>query len=207
MSHDTGLRPQRMRIAPACSFGVCPLTNQVSLNRLSKVFACSLMTVVLSSALAKADVLTPPAPPIVDAAPPPPVYATIDPEEALRPVKIVHDVRRVVYEQPQPVVPAGDPYGFTNWLNGVRGQYGLGAVGHDPSLSGWAAANNDQQNARGMGHHVMGPARRQNSGMGGMETVAQMWMASPAHQAALLDPSITWIGIAGAGAYWTFNAY
>ena len=54
----------------------------------------------------------------------------------------------------------------------------------------------------------MGPARRQNSGMGGaMSTVGSMWMASPAHQAALLDPTITMIGIAASGSYWTFNAY
>lgn len=101
----------------------------------------------------------------------------------------------------------GDPYGFTNWLNGVRAQYGLGAVGLDANLSAWAAVNNDHQNAYGMGHHVMGAARRQNSGMGASTTVFQMWMASPAHRAALLDPSISWIGIAASGAYWTFNAY
>jgi uncharacterized protein YkwD len=34
-----------------------------------------------------------------------------------------------------------------------------------------------------------------------------MWMASPAHRAALLDPTIRFVGIAGAGAYWTYNAY
>jgi uncharacterized protein YkwD len=32
-------------------------------------------------------------------------------------------------------------------------------------------------------------------------------MGSPAHRAALLDPTIQWIGIAAYGAYWTFNAY
>jgi hypothetical protein len=58
-----------------------------------------------------------------------------------------------------------------------------------------------------MGHHVMGPARRQNSAMGTYPNITSMWMASPAHRAALLDPTIRWIGIAGMGAYWTFNAY
>jgi uncharacterized protein YkwD len=43
--------------------------------------------------------------------------------------------------------------------------------------------------------------------MGSFPGVEAMWMASPAHRAALLDPTITWIGIAGAGAWWTFNAY
>lgn len=101
----------------------------------------------------------------------------------------------------------GDPYGFTNWLNGVRAQYGLPAVGHDQNLTNWAAANNSQQQVRGMGHHVMGPARRQNSAMGAYGTIGSMWLASPGHRAALLDPSIRMIGIAGMGAYWTFNAY
>ncbi len=67
--------------------------------------------------------------------------------------------------------------------------------------------NNDQQAARGMGHHVMGPARRQNAAMGHYASIGAMWMNSPGHRAALLDPTIRWIGIAGLGAYWTFNAY
>ena len=67
--------------------------------------------------------------------------------------------------------------------------------------------NNDQQAARGMGHFVMGPARRQNSAVGAFANIGSMWMNSPAHRAALLDPTIRAIGIAGLGAYWTFNAY
>jgi uncharacterized protein YkwD len=99
-----------------------------------------------------------------------------------------------------------DPYGFLSWLNAIRASYGLGPVGHDQNLSNWAAMNNSQQMAQGLGHFVMGPARHQNSAAGaGFPGV--MWMASPAHSAALLDPTISWIGIAAAGAYWTFNAY
>jgi uncharacterized protein YkwD len=115
--------------------------------------------------------------------------------------------------QPVPVEAApaasyggSDPYGFLSWLNSVRASYGLGAVGYDANLSGWASQNNSQQMARGLGHFVMGPARRQNSAMGSGFPGA-MRMASPAHRAALLDPTISWIGIAAAGAYWTFNAY
>jgi uncharacterized protein YkwD len=117
--------------------------------------------------------------------------------------------RPQVQPQPRPVAaaaPAGDPYGFTRWLNSVRAGYGLSAVGYDPNLAGWAAANNNQQQARGMGHHVMGPARRQNSAMGHYSSIGAMWLNSPAHRSALLDPSIRWIGIAGLGTYWTFNA-
>jgi uncharacterized protein YkwD len=106
-----------------------------------------------------------------------------------------------------PAAPAMDPYGFTNWLNATRAAYGLPPVGYDPNLAGWAHVNNTRQNAYGMGHHVMGPARRQNSAMGSYGSVPGMWMNSPAHRSALLDPSIRWIGIAGLGAYWTFNAY
>jgi uncharacterized protein YkwD len=103
--------------------------------------------------------------------------------------------------------PAADPYGFTQWLNATRARYGLPAVGYDPNLSNWAAANNSQQNARGIGHYVMGPARRQNSAMGAFSSIGAMWVNSPAHRAALLDPTIRWIGLAGSGAYWTFNAF
>lgn len=109
--------------------------------------------------------------------------------------------------QPAATVAAGDPYGFVNWLNATRAQYGLRPVGYDQNLTNWAAQNNAQQNARGIGHFVMGPARRQNSAMGNSASIGAMWMASPAHRAALLDPTISFVGIAGAGAYWTFNAY
>lgn len=100
-----------------------------------------------------------------------------------------------------------NPDAFAIWLNGVRANHGLGAVATDPDLAGWAAMNNSHQLSRGMGHYVMGPARRQNSGMGAFSTVCQMWMASPGHRAALLDPYIRFVGIAGTGVYWTFNAY
>ncbi len=128
---------------------------------------------------------------------------------AVQPVAAQPAAQPVAVEQPQPqpvYVPAGDPYGFTNWLNSTRASYGLPAVGYDPNLTNWANVNNSHQSSRGMGHYVMGPARRQNSAMGSYGTIGGMWMASPAHRAALLDPTIRFIGIAGMGAYWTFNA-
>jgi uncharacterized protein YkwD len=111
------------------------------------------------------------------------------------------------YATAQPAQGGCDPFGFLGWLNSTRASYGLPAVSYDENLSNWASMNNSQQNARGMGHHVMGPARRQNAAMGAYQNIGQMWMNSPAHRAALLDPSIRAIGIAGMGAYWTFNAY
>ena len=114
--------------------------------------------------------------------------------------------KRAPAANPAPAAPRGDPYGFLGWLNSTRAAFGLGPVGYDPDLAQWANANNAQQQAMGLGHHVMGPARRQNSAMGNGASVGAQWMASPAHRAALLDPTIRWIGIAGLGAYWTYNA-
>jgi len=108
----------------------------------------------------------------------------------------------------RPAAASGeDPYGFVSWLNTTRSSFGLSAVGYDQNLTNWAAMNNTQQQARGIGHHVMGPARRQNAAIGSAASIGAQWMASPAHRAALLDPNIRMIGIAGLGAYWTFNAY
>lgn len=102
--------------------------------------------------------------------------------------------------------PAADTHGFLGWLNGIRSKYGLSLVSYDSNLEAWGQVNNSHQHAYGMGHHVMGAARRQNSGMGAGPTVFQMWMGSPAHRDALLDPSISRIGIAQSGVYWTMNA-
>ncbi len=107
----------------------------------------------------------------------------------------------------RPAAPAGgDAYGFLSWLNATRARHGLAPVSYDPSLAGWAAANNAQQQGRGLGHHVMGSARFQNSAVGNAASIGGQWMNSPAHRAALLNPSIRWIGLAGSGMYWTFNA-
>jgi uncharacterized protein YkwD len=103
--------------------------------------------------------------------------------------------------------PVSDPQTFLNWVNSYRASAGLRAVGYDQNLANWAYQNSCQQASRGIGHFVMGTARRQNSGMGALSTVCHMWTTSPAHRAALLDPTISFVGIAGAGMYWTYNAY
>jgi len=115
-------------------------------------------------------------------------------------------VAQPTYAQPAQV-QAADHGGFLAWLNNTRARHGLAAVGYDQNLANWAAVNNQHQNSRGIGHYVMGPARRQNSAMGNGASIGTMWMNSPAHRAALLDPSIRAIGLAGSGSYWTFNAY
>jgi hypothetical protein len=135
-------------------------------------------------------------------------YQTEVPQASVEAAVVTTSEAPVVTTSDAQVVQAScDPYGFTVWLNSTRAAYGLSAVGHDPNLSSWAAENNNHQAARGMGHYVMGAARRQNSAMGDFASIGAMWMSSPAHRAALLDPTIRSIGIAGLGAYWTFNAY
>ena len=101
---------------------------------------------------------------------------------------------------------AAADYGFVAWLNGERARYGLGAVFSDPALTADAQQNNAWQQVRGMGHFFMGRARRQNAAIGTAASVGAQWMASSPHRAALLDPTISTIGIAGLGVYWTFNA-
>ncbi|QEH38525.1 hypothetical protein OJF2_71280 [Aquisphaera giovannonii] len=144
-----------------------------------------------------------------------PTYQVAEPAQTLNGAQVIPTAYAVPTAEAQPAqvaqeAPAqpsyGDPYGFLPWLNATRASYGLAPVGLDQNLSNWAAQNNNAQLSHGLGHFVMGPARRQNSAAGGVFPGA-MWMASPAHRAALLDPTITAIGIAAAGAYWTFNAY
>jgi hypothetical protein len=181
------------------------LTHRFPTPDVGRLLTFLILLVGLMAAPARSEEVAP-APPVVDTPPPPPLPVTVYPEDDRPSAEPDAEVRRVA-ARPVSEQPAGDPYGFVSWLNGVRARSGLGAVGHDPNLSSWAGVNNGQQQAMGLGHHVMGPARRQNAGMGDFSSVTQMWMASPAHQAALLDPSITWVGIAGLGAWWTFNAY
>ena len=99
-----------------------------------------------------------------------------------------------------------DPYGFVDWLNATRSGEGLEPVAYDAELSAWAARNNDEQARRGLGHYVTGPARRQNAGRGPFAAMGPLWMASPPHRDALLDPTIRRAGIAGSGGFWTFNS-
>ncbi len=192
---EKGISPW-VRLQPTSSLGDSPLPIQ-NLIKTRIVAPLWILAFVATSS------------PLAARAQQPIVYQTVPSVVYTQPAQTVTYARpaqTMTYAQPAAAASAGDPYGFTNWLNSVRASYGLPAVGYDPNLSNWAAANNNQQQARGMGHHVMGPARRQNSAMGHYASIGAMWMASPAHRAALLDPSIRSIGIAGLGSYWTFNA-
>ncbi len=108
-----------------------------------------------------------------------------------------------------PPARAQDPGTFLNWLNAQRAVRRLPAVTIDPNLSAWCQRNNEAQRLRGLGHWILGPIRRQNSAWspGGFGPVPALWMASPPHRAALLDPYIRKIGIAGLGAYFTFDCF
>lgn len=102
---------------------------------------------------------------------------------------------------PQAVGP-GESFSFAAWLNAERAARGLPPCGVDAGLCADAAENS----RRGFGHSYMGRARRQNAGVGPLPTVCSMWVASPAHAAALFDPSITRIGLAQVGQVITFDA-
>lgn len=105
-----------------------------------------------------------------------------------------------------PFSPYSDPNGFVASLNAVRAGMGRGPVALDAGLSGWCAANNAQQQRRGMGHWVRGYGRYQDSAMGHPSTYGNMWLASDDHNPALTDPSITTVGIAWDGQYGTLES-
>ncbi|MFO0956574.1 MAG: CAP domain-containing protein [Isosphaeraceae bacterium] len=112
------------------------------------------------------------------------------------------------YTTTRPAAPAGDPYGFVAILNQMRASSGLPPVAYDANLSAWASQNNAAQNSYGLGHHV-NPGSYQNSGWNyaNAAAVAQAWLASPGHAAAMLANGISRVGIAyGPGPYWTMNA-
>ena len=96
----------------------------------------------------------------------------------------------------------GDPGAFLGWINSVRASHGRGPVGWSAQLANDAAVNS----SRGFGHSWMGSARRQNAGVGPLGSVQAMWLQSPAHADAILDPSITAVGLANVGGVWTFAA-
>ena len=108
---------------------------------------------------------------------------------------------------PEDLAPTTDPYGFAAVLNAHRAAAGLPALAYDANLSNWAAANNAQQAARGIGHHVV-PNCYQNAAWNSAtaEEAASDWMNSRGHRANMLNPSVTRFGIAyGPGPYWTLN--
>lgn len=99
-------------------------------------------------------------------------------------------------------VEHGDAYGFTAWINGVRARYGLRALAWSADAAAHAAINS----ARGFGHSYLGGTRRQNVGVGQLQTVEAMWLQSSAHLSAIVDPSVTEVGIAYVNGVWTMNA-
>ena len=110
-------------------------------------------------------------------------------------------VRQVSYQATtQPA--RGDAYGFTSWINGVRARYGLHALAWSADAAAHAAINS----ARGFGHSYLGGTRRQNVGVGQLQTVEAMWLQSSAHLSAIVDPSVTEVGIAYVNGVWTMNA-
>ncbi len=105
------------------------------------------------------------------------------------------------------VVATGDPYGLMSLLNSYRASMGLATVAYDANLTYWADQNNQDQAIHGIGHRVMGTARRQNAaGNMSFPSVFYAWMGSPGHASALFDPSVTLFGVAYSYGWWTFDA-
>jgi uncharacterized protein YkwD len=97
-----------------------------------------------------------------------------------------------------------DPAGFVCWLNDYRARSGLGPVGWDAALASDAATNS----AAGYSHNFMGRARRQNVGAAGsLAAISAAWAADPPHNSALLDPTITRVGLATVNGVVTYSAY
>lgn len=112
-------------------------------------------------------------------------------------------------QAPVKVVPVARPghCDFCRWVNGVRARVGVAPVIHDGSLDADAQRNNTYQQGRGLGHFFMGRARRQNAGMCPTLAVAcQMWLVSPGHYSALVDPTVRFIGVASLGQWHTYSA-
>jgi hypothetical protein len=124
------------------------------------------------------------------------------PMRQARPAPVHTDPYRSAPIHTAPPSGARDPGGFLVWINSVRASSGLGAVAWSDDL----AADASRNSATGFGHHFMGRARRQNAGQGPLGAVQSAWLASPAHASAILDPSITMVGLAGIGNVWTYSA-
>jgi len=129
--------------------------------------------------------------------------------QVIQPVPLPVIPPKPVQPTPQPAAKTGDavdgdPYGFVVWLNGTRAAYGLPAVAWDVVLVADCHQNNLLQAVHGMGHYFMGNARRQNAAAMPYPSMLNAWLASPGHAAALLDPTISFVAIAGYGSYWTF---
>lgn len=98
---------------------------------------------------------------------------------------------------------------FMNLLNNYRARFGLRALAFSAVAKGLAMANNVEQRARGLGHHVFDIFNgRQNSGVGyqSVHQIFNAWLASPGHYQALVDPTIVSAAIDFDGHNWTWNA-
>lgn len=104
--------------------------------------------------------------------------------------------------------PADHRGRFVQWLCSYRAQHGLGPVGYSEDLE-WAALHNCrlQAQARVSGHYAPNGGWWQVAfhGPTSLDQAIQGWVASAAHNAALLEPSVSMIGLAVEGVSWTCN--
>lgn len=106
----------------------------------------------------------------------------------------------------QSATPANDSTGFLSWLNAYRARFYRNPVTLDPALSADAAASNAAMRRFGFGHHFRYAPNQKCVGMGSLATIEAMWQADPPHNAWLLKPGLTAVGVAFDGQYATFSA-
>ena len=118
------------RAAPACSSPeVCSLTHRFFTPNVERPLTLLIRLFGLMAAPARSEEVAPPPSPGRRSTPPPPPFpVTVYPEEDRPSAPPVVEARRVAARpvDQQAQQPAGDPYGFTAWLNGVRARSGSG---------------------------------------------------------------------------------
>jgi hypothetical protein len=90
-------------------------------------------------------------------------------------------------------------------LNAERARRGLAPLAYDPGLESWAASNNAQQCARGLGHFVSAGTGQCSAMAWDAATALGQWCASGPHAAILFSPTASVCGFAIGGGFATAN--
>lgn len=102
-----------------------------------------------------------------------------------------------------------DPWGFLSALNSTRAQHGLAALRYDANLSQWAADNcRIMTSVKVSGHYSLGDRSFWQVALYGAvdaPTAVLVFMGSPSHRNALLQPGVTIAGVWFDGSSWTAN--
>lgn len=93
-------------------------------------------------------------------------------------------------------------------LNAERQKHGLQPVIHSDKMAATAAANNQCQASRGIGHHVLGGFGQCAAGpFNSMREALTAWLNSPAHRALILAPDLTMVGYSQLGPWHSVSTW